>query len=153
MNTNATGHHSQVIKGHSLVGSNKNQGTGHKNQAPGTCTSLPLGYTSTLECGRKECKDSVGPLKSQGKNHSWLLDLCLVRCLSLRPKLQDKQIGYFHRKTEGVFQSAVCAVSCVMNCLYICFSSLAPMNTKSTGHQSQETKGFWATGTRTGHQM
>lgn len=31
-------------------------------------------------------------------------------CLPFRPKLQDKQIGFFHSRNGGVFQSAVCAV-------------------------------------------
>lgn len=87
------------------------------------------------------------PLASITGDHlSRPLDVCQNIRLS---KLQDKQIGFSHRKTEGVFQSAVCSLPCAKNCLSFCYNSL---RAGPTDHQSQVVKGPWATALRTGAQ-
>ena len=70
------------------------------------------------------------------------LDVCQTWSLSLRLKLQNKQIGLFHKKTGGVFQSAVGFVSGGDSLPRTVFSIVTvPWDPGIPGHKSQAFKG------------
>lgn len=73
-------------------------------------SSILPGDTNDLHQGRGRVQRWC-PLGSVSRVHlSRPLGVCQARRLTLRPKLQEKQIGLLHRKTWGVYQSAICTV-------------------------------------------